>query len=95
VGVGIGSAWWVNWSLEDVAEEPITVVATTWTWPTEPNGELTVQAVLGVHDAAMPTLVPKAKVVPPTKPDPSTVTLVLPAGTPLAGPIPVTVGAGQ
>ena len=82
------------WSLGALtAEVPLGVVTVTSTVPV-PAGTSTVRLVAVSAPIEVPALVPKCTAVAPVKFVPLTVTEFPPAGAPLFGLIPVTVGSG-
>jgi len=84
----------VNWSAEDVALVPPTVVTVTWTVPADPAGEVTVIWVAESTITLAAAVAPKCTDGVPVKPVPVIVTDIPPTTGPAAGEIPVTVGAG-
>ncbi len=74
-------------------EVPLGVVTVTSTVPV-PDGAVTVRLVALITVTKVPAVVPKWTALAPVKPVPLTVTVLPPAGAPLVGLSPVTVGAG-
>ena len=82
-----------NWSATPVGDVPWSVVTVTSTEPVEPAGATAEIDVPESTTTLVAAAVPKRTVAPGTKPVPSTVTAVPPAGGPPLGDTPVTVGA--
>jgi hypothetical protein len=90
--VTAGTAAYVKWSAELVAEVPPGVVTVTSTVPAEPAGEVAVMLVSLTTVTSMAAWVPKLIAVAPVKPVPVMVTDVPPTSGPALGATAVTVG---
>jgi hypothetical protein len=92
--VTVGTAAYVYWSAEPVAEVPPGVVTVTSTVPAEPAGELAVMLVALTTVNEVAAWVPKLTAVTGAmNPVPVMVTTVPPASGPAVGEISVTTGA--
>ena len=88
----------MNWSADEVAEDPPGVVMVMSAIPATPGGEVTAQVVVAPQTTVGADVVPNVAVVedePMTNPVPVTVTTVPPATGPAPGVTVVTVGSGS
>lgn len=89
----VGTATYVKWSADDVAEVPTGVVTVTSTVPV-PEWLVTVIVLSLTTTTLVPAFAPKLTAVAPVKPEPMTVTDVPPANGPDTGLTLATTGGG-